>query len=141
MLKPLNQKLYISTSMDIKLGDDYSQFSKGAKDTFVKHLKDYAKTLKDESERVAASRKEPDANMTVTRGIVESMIGVHGHHVFRKPHLFFTYFLPVLEAIAGGLFCNAFFKETKTTGESLLMAGTTVFIIVSIFLRHHHDSK
>ena len=141
MLKPLKQKRYISISMDIKLGDDYSQFSGEAKKTFVKHLQDYAKTLKDESERLAASRKEPDANMTVTKGIVESMIGVHGHHVFKKPHLFFTYLLPVLEAIAGGLFCNAFIKETKTTPESLLMAGSVVFIILSIFWRHHHDSK
>lgn len=127
--------------MEIKLGDEFSQFSKDAKDTLVKHAKNYIKTLKDESERVAASRNEPDGRMTVTKGIVESMIGVHGHHVLSKPHLFFTYLLPVLEAIAGGLFCNAFFKDTKSTGESLLMVASAVFILVSIFLRHHHDSK
>ena len=42
--------------------------------------------------------------MTVTKSVVESMIGIHGHHVFAKPHFFFTYLLPVLEAIAGGFF-------------------------------------
>ena len=127
--------------MEIKLGDEYAQFSGGAKDTLIKHVKDYVKTLKDESEHLAASRIEPDANMTVTKGIVESMIGVHGHHVLKKPHLFFTYILPVLEAVAGGIFCNAFFKEIKSTEDALLMAGSAVLIIVSIFLRHHHDSK
>lgn len=127
--------------MDIKLGDEYSQFSKEAKDTFVKHIKEYANTLKDESEHLAASRMDPDANMTVTKNTVESMIGVHGHHVLRRPHVFFTYILPVLEAISGGLFCNAFFKSTKSTGDALLMAGSAVFIILSIFGRHHHDSK
>lgn len=127
--------------MDIKLGDEYSQFSKDAKDIFVKHLKAYAQTLKDESEHLAASRKEPDANMTVTQGIVESMIGVHGHHVLKRPHLFFTYILPVLEAIAGGFFCNACFTETMSTGDALLMALSAVFIIFGVFLRHHHDSK
>lgn len=127
--------------MEIKLGDEYSQFSRDAKDTLIKHVKDYVKTLKDESEHLAASRKEPDANMTVTKGIVKSMIGVHGHHVLKTPHIFYTYILPVLEAVAGGLFCNAFFKETKSTGDALLMAGAAVFIIISILGRHHHDSK
>ena len=127
--------------MEIKLGDEYSQFSRDAKDALVKHVRDYIKTLKDESEHLAASRKEPDSNMTVTKGIVESMIGVHGHHVLKTPHIFYTYILPVLEAVAGGLFCNAFFKENKSTGDALFMAGAAVFIIVSIFLRHHHDSK
>ena len=126
--------------MDIKLGDDYSQFSGDAKVALVKHVKEYVNTLKDESERLAAARKEPDSNMTVTKGIVESMIGVHGYHVLKRPDIFFTYLLPVLEAVAGGFFCNAFFKETKSTGDSLLMAGAAVLIIVSIFLRHHHDS-
>ena len=61
-----------------------------------------------------------------TKGIVKSMIGVHGHHVLKTPHIFYTYILPVLEAVAGGLFCNAFFKETKSTGDALLMAGAAV---------------
>lgn len=127
--------------MDINLGDEYSQFSREAKDALIKHVKDYVDTLKDESEHLAATRKEPDSNMTVTKGIVDSMIGVHGHHVLRRPHFFYTYLLPVLEAVAGGLFCNAFFKDVKNTCDALLMAGTAVFIIISILLRHHHDSK
>lgn len=127
--------------MEIRLGDEFSQFSGDAKDALIKHVEGYVNTLKDESEHLAASRKEPDSNMTVTKGIVESMIGVHGHHVLKKPHFFYTYLLPVLEAVAGGFFCNAFFKETKSTGDALLMVGAAVFIIVSIFLRHHHESK
>ena len=127
--------------MEIKLGDGFSQFSKDAKETLIKHIKSYINTLKDESERVAASRNEPDGKMPVTKSIVESMIGIHGHHVFAKPHFFFTYLLPVLEAIAGGFFCNAYFKDSISTGDSILMVGSAVFILISIFMRHHHDSK
>lgn len=60
--------------MEIKLGDGFSQFSKDAKETLIKHIKSYIITLKDESERVAASRNEPDGKMTVTKSVVESMI-------------------------------------------------------------------
>ena len=127
--------------MEIKLGDGFSQFSKDAKEVLIKHVKNYIKTLKDESERVAASRNEPDGKMTVTKGVVESMIGIHGHHVFTKPHIFYTYLLPVLEAIAGGFFCNVCFKDSISTGDSLIMVVSAVFILVSIFMRHHHDSK
>lgn len=127
--------------MEIKLGDEFSQFSKDAKATLTKHVENYIMTLKDESERLAASRNEPDGKMTVTKSIVESMIGIHGHHVFSKPNILFTYVMPVLEAIAGGFFCNAFFKENKGWIDTIIMVGTPILILISIFLRHLHDSK
>lgn len=116
-------------------------FSREAKEALHKHVKDYTLSLKEESERVAASRYDPDGDVQVTKGIVEHMIGVHGHHVVRRPSLFYTYILPVLEAIAGGLFCTVAFKDNKTTVEEILMLLTVVGIVVSILLRHNHDTK
>jgi hypothetical protein len=96
--------------MEIRFKEDFSMFSREAKDTLHKHVKDYTLSLKEESERVAASRYDPDGDVQVTKGIVEHMIGVHGHHVVRKPSLFFTYILPLLEAIAGGSTSRVSFK-------------------------------
>lgn len=127
--------------MEIRFKEDFSMFSKEAKDTLHKHVKDYALSLKDESERVAASRYDPDGEVQVTKGIVENIIGVHGHHVVRKPHLFYTYILPVLEAIAGGVFCAVAFKSSRTTLEEILMVVAVVGIVISIFMRHNHDTK
>lgn len=116
-------------------------FSKEAKDSLIDHVKDYAVSLKNESERIAASRNEPDGDAKVTKSMVESMIGVHGHHIVKKPSLFFTYFLPVLEALSGAFFCSAVLKENKSFWYEMLMVFSIVAIVVSIFLRHHHDSK
>lgn len=116
-------------------------FSPDAKDSLIEHVKNYTTTLKDESERLALSHYDPDTEPKVSKRMVESMIGIHGFHVVRKPHWFFTYVLPVLEALAGGLICNAFMKDSRTSFEELLMIGSIVFIGVSITLRHYHDKK
>lgn len=128
--------------MEIKLkNEDFSMFSKEAKDSLIDHVKEYAVSLKNESERVAASRNEPDGDAKVTKSMVDSMIGVHGHHIVKTPNLFFTYILPVLESLAGALFCSAVLKEEKSFWHEMLMVFSIVAIVVSIFFRHHHDSK
>lgn len=116
-------------------------FNKEAKGTLEKHVKDYTIFLKNESERLAASRYDPDADLQVTNGIVKTMIDVHGHHVVRKPSMFYTYLLPILEAIAGSIFSAAFLQDNKTTFTEILMLASLVWIVVSIFMRHHHDTK
>lgn len=116
-------------------------FSPDAKDALVDHVKNYTSSLKDESERLAAAHYDPDTEPKVSKRMVESMIGIHGFHVVRKPHWFYTYVLSVLEAFAGGLICNALFKDNKTTATELIMIGSIVFIVGSIILRHFHDTK
>ncbi len=128
--------------MEIKIKDEnFSMFSPDAKDALVDHVKNYTSSLKDESERLAAAHYDPDTEPKVSKRMVESMIGIHGFHVVRKPHWFYTYVLSVLEAFAGGLICNALFKDNKTTATELIMIGSIVFIVGSIILRHFHDTK
>lgn len=128
--------------MEIKIKDEnFSMFSSDAKDALVDHVKNYTTSLKDESERLAAAHYDPDTEPKVSKRMVESIIGIHGFHVVRKPHWFYTYALPIFEALAGGLICNTIFKSNKSTFEEFLMIGSIVFIGISIALRHFHDSK
>lgn len=128
--------------MDLKIKDEnFSMFSKDAMTSLTNHVKEYTVYLKNESERIAVSRSDPDGEAKVTQNMVESIISIHGHHVVKKPSFFFTYCLPVFEALSGGFFSAAVLKENKTVGWEIVMVTSFVAIVISLFLRHHHDTK
>lgn len=128
--------------MDVELkGEDFAMFKENAKVTLEKHVAEYALQLKNEAERVALSRSENKEDAKVSDSIVNSIIGIHGHYIFKKTDFIFTYLLPVGDAICGSVFASMLCLDDKKWWHGAIMAGAFAMLVFFIILRYIHDSK
>ena len=100
--------------MEIKLqNEDFTMFKENAKIALEKHVADYAQQLKDEAERVAIPQFQDKEDAIVYESTVNSVIGLRGHHVFKKNNVFYTYILPCVDAILGSIFASMLCIDEK----------------------------
>jgi len=128
--------------MEIKLqNEDFTMFKENAKIALEKHVADYAQQLKDEAERVAIPQFQDKEDAIVYESTVNSIIGLRGHHVFKKNNVFYTYILPCVDAILGSLFASMLCIDEKKWWHGAIIGLSITLIIGSIILRHFHDSN
>lgn len=125
--------------MQVKIKDsELKIFSKDAKNTLTEHLQNYAEHMKTEAERIAVAQYGA-TDAKVTMDIIDGVIKTQGHHVKKKPSIFYSYILPLLGTIFGGLLCNALFKEDKTVWTGIIIAACIFCIIGVVFLSSNHE--
>jgi hypothetical protein len=126
--------------MEIRLkNEDFTMFKDNAKTALENHVAEYAQELKDEAERVAIPQFQNKEDAIVYESTVNSVIGLRGHHVFKKTNTFFTYILPCVDAILGSLFVSMLCVDNKKWWHGAIIGVSFALIIGSIVLRHYHD--
>lgn len=127
--------------MQIRIKDsEFKMFGKDAKNSLTKHILSYLEHIKEEAEKVAVARNGiTDAK--VTKEIIEGVIKLQGHHVGNKPSIIFSFMFPILEAILGGLLCNALFVENKTVWHGILIASCLLSICGVVYLSYKHERR
>ena len=143
ILLNLRLKLFILiVDMEIKFNnDDFSMFKSDARKTLFKHITSYTVNLKREAERLAYNKYESREDAKVSKQTIDSIIGTHGYYHLRKPHIFYTYILPVLDALNGALLAAMILQSDKKWWHGLLMGIFILLIVVSIAIRYRHDNK
>lgn len=115
-------------------------FSTEAKNSMSKHVQSYAEHIKVEAERIAVAHYGTN-DAKVTKEIIEGIIKLQGHHVGNKPSFLYSWLLPLLEALFGGILCNALFVEEKTFWTGILIASCFLLIIFGAYLSYRHEKK
>ncbi len=125
--------------MQVKIKDtELKMFGQDAKSCLSEHAQSYIEHIKGEAEKVAVGRFGiKDAR--VTKDIIEGVIKLQGHHVGKKPSVFFSYVLPLLETLFGGVLCNAVFVEDKTFWTGILIASCILLILGGVYLSFKHE--
>jgi len=128
--------------MEIKLQDeDFAMFKNDAKKTLEVHVATYTHLLKSEAERVALSQFQNKEDAKVYDNTVKSVIGIHGHHVFKKPNVFFTYIHPIIDIICGAGIGALLSTNDKSPWHGALLATAIIVPIILYLAKYFIDSK
>ena len=115
-------------------------FTRDAKNSLNKHVQSYAEHIKEEAERIAVAQYGTN-DAKVTKDIIEGVIKLQGHHVGQKPTFFYSWLLPLLEALFGGILCNALFVKEKTFWTGVIIASCILIIFFGMFLSYKHGKR
>ena len=125
--------------MQLKIKDsELRMFGQDAKKCLSEHAQSYIEHIKEEAEKVAVGRFGIN-DAKVTKEIIDGVIKLQGHHVGNKPTAFYSYILPLLETIFGGLLCNSLLSDNKTFGTGVFIAVCFVLISVGVYLSIKHE--
>ena len=127
--------------MQVTIKDsELKMFSKDAKSSLSKHVQSYSEHIKEEAEKVAVAQYGT-TDAKVTKDIIDGVIKLQGHYVGNKPSFFFSFVLPLIETLLGGVLCNTLFVKEKTVWHGLLIATCLSLIFGSLYLSYKHERR
>lgn len=115
-------------------------FSADAKCSMSRHVQSYAEYIKEEAERIAVAHYGKN-DAKVTKEIIEGVIKLQGHYVGNKSSFFYSWLLPLLEAVFGGVLCNALFEKDKTFWTGVLIVSCILIVLAGMFLSYWHEKR
>lgn len=119
---------------------DLKMFAAAAKTALTNHVQLYAEFIKEEAEKIAVSRFG-SSDAKVTKEIIDGVIKLQGHYTGKRPSFFYSYVLPILEAVLGGLLCNALFKDDKTVWTGLIIASCILLLLGGVYLSYKREKQ